>query len=708
MGSGKKIKTDRTAEIKREAILPLQFLSRDDYVAAIALSTLTLGVYALTAAPGVTLADSADYISGVLTLGVVHPPGYPLYTMTGHLFSLLPIGDPAFRVNLFSALWGALCLGMLFLNLRILSLPPLHAAFGSLFLGFTTVFWSETGVAEVYTFNGFLLASVVFWILSYNRDKKPYQLYLTALSTGLALSNHYPLVILSGIGLVFLLDRHDLRPRIFLKSVVFFLLGLTPYLYLFVQASRSELDYNFGKISDFGMVLDHILRKYYVNEAGGQLWDKFILSLAFVKSILSNFLIATIFIIAGLVCSFKEKWRYRYPILLAALGPSLGLIFILTFPNDEHHFGLMAAYSIPSFLFLVPFLVFGLKTLMNRYEIRKWLQVTILIGSLVFQIGLNFARASHHNNRLADVWGKELLNSLPSNAELILCGQGTFPLHYLQLIENVRPDINIYDRNSFWTTKNLYGPRLFFKRTRMDGEAFRKQREGEINRTSDIPVFYTCKAPIDDLAASFSFTPFLFRADKRHAEASSDYANYRVSDALLDTLANGYPKTDHWTHIHKEAIFLRLLSFFGGNRRPEVDRVLDTLKSTDLYSDPAFLLRVASNIYYYSNHSLAEKLYHRAEELSLKDFSPTDLAVYCNILANAKDFDKALGICLRQEKVSASCDGNTVNTQQTIAAIYKEKGNWSKMARYSRRILECQPDHKVAQDYLEMATQANK
>lgn len=154
----KERKTDRTKEIKREAILPLQILSREDYLTAIILSTLTFVVYSFTAAPGVTLEDSGDFIMGVLTLGIVHPPGYPLYTVLGHLFSFLPFGDPAFGVNLFSALWGSFCLGVVFLILRMLSIERIHAVFVALFLGFTSVFWSQTGTAEVYSLNVFLTA----------------------------------------------------------------------------------------------------------------------------------------------------------------------------------------------------------------------------------------------------------------------------------------------------------------------------------------------------------------------------------------------------------------------------------------------------------------------------------------------------------------------------------------------------------------------
>ncbi len=703
MAKTKKIKKGASKDVKGEATLSLQVLSRKDLLTAFVLSTLTLMVYAFTAAPGVALADAGDFLNGVLTLGIVHPPGYPLYTVLGHLFSLLPFGESAYRVNLFSALWGSLCLGVVFLILRILSIERIHAVFASLFLGFTTVFWSKTGVAEVYSFNGFLIACIVLGILSYNRDKKKNQLYLVFLTTGLALSNHYPLVILSGLGLVFLLDRNDLRTGDFFKGLLFLGLGLTPYLYLFIQASNPELQYSFGKPSTFGMVLDHIARKHYAIDYGGTVWDKFPLAFTFLKAIFTNFLFAGVFLVCGITFSFLDRWPYRYPFLIAALGPSLGVIALLTFPNEAQYRGMMAEYWLPSFLFLSVFLAFGLKTLMNRYIRQKWLHLPIFLAILVFQMALNFSGASHHNDRLADIWGRELLNSLPRNAKLIFCGQGTFPLYYLQLIENVRPDVKMYDRNSFWTRDNLYAPELLFKRKRIDVMEVRKQREREINSTSDGPVFYSCKFPLDDLKADFSFTPFLFRADKGHREASVDYANYKVSDSLLESLGNGYPKTDYWTTIHREMIFHRLLSFYGGNQRPEVEKILASLRKSKFYSDPDFLLSAANNLYYYQNYALARKLYLRAEEVNLGSLSPTNLAVFCDVLAKAKNYEKALEICIRQEQSSPSCAANTVKTRETIAEIYTEQGNWPEIAKYSRKILECQPHNEIAQRYLMMA-----
>jgi len=710
MGKIKKIKIEKAKErkkdreeTKREATPSLQVLSREDYLTAIVLSILTFVVYAFTAAPGVTMEDSGDFIMGVLTLGIVHPPGYPLYTLLGHLFSLLPFGDPAFRVNLFSALWGALCLGIVFLILRMIFIERIHAVFATLFLGFTTVYWSQTGVAEVYSLNGFLTACIVYWILSYNRDKRKSQLYLAFLTTGLALSNHYPLVVLTGVGLVFLLDLHHLHLTNLVKGLLFLALGLTPYLYLFIQALNPDLQYNFGKLSDFGMVLDHISRKYYSNEYGGSVWDKLPLAFTFLKAIVTNYFIASLFVFFGIMISFLEKWKYRYPLLIAALSPSIGLILIITFPSGDEYKAYLMAYLIPPFIFLSVFLSIGLTKIMNLYVKNKIVQICMLLVLLITQVAFNFSNSTHHNDNLAEIWGREILSSLKPGAILILCSNGLaqFPVYYMQLIKGIRQDVTLYDRWGWLTEDNLYGPGLLFQRA--GAIEYRKRREWKLIKTSSRPIYYSCADAIDKERFNFTSTPFIYRVDARHFEAS-EYTRFAVSDRLLDSLINGYPKSEYWLDFQRKAIFGSLFSYYGGHNWPEINRVLDYFMKTKYYSDPESMLSMANNIYYFKNYELAGKFYGRAQELSLSAFSRKDLAFYCLSLANAKNYDKALEICIHwEDQFSVLCEANTIKTHQTIAGIYKEQGNWSKVAEYARKILQCQPKHKIAQRYLVLA-----
>src|SRR5437773_9061788 len=64
------------------------------------MSILAFILYFLTAARDIVVGDSPELTMAAVTLGVAHPPGYPSFTMLGHLFSLLPLGPIPFRINL--------------------------------------------------------------------------------------------------------------------------------------------------------------------------------------------------------------------------------------------------------------------------------------------------------------------------------------------------------------------------------------------------------------------------------------------------------------------------------------------------------------------------------------------------------------------------------------------------------------------------------
>jgi len=74
-------------------------------------------LYLRTLAPSVATLfdDSLEFHVVIPLLGVPHPPGYPLYTLLGKLWILLiPLRDPAWRLNLLSALAASLSLYLLY------------------------------------------------------------------------------------------------------------------------------------------------------------------------------------------------------------------------------------------------------------------------------------------------------------------------------------------------------------------------------------------------------------------------------------------------------------------------------------------------------------------------------------------------------------------------------------------------------------------
>src|SRR3989440_10488903 len=181
---------------------------RADWLQAAAVALALFALYAATAPRTVALEDDGLFILSSYFLAIEHPPGYPLFTWIGHLFTYLPVGSVAYRVHLASAMFGALTCAAAWLCARSLiegRLPAYLAAFG---LGVSPVFWSQAIIAEVYTLNTFFFAVLVFMGLQGSARLLPWMAFIF----GLSLSNHYPLMLLVAPAFLILLwpQRHAL------------------------------------------------------------------------------------------------------------------------------------------------------------------------------------------------------------------------------------------------------------------------------------------------------------------------------------------------------------------------------------------------------------------------------------------------------------------------------------------------------------------
>ena len=77
---------------------------------ALGLAVAAFALYVATLAPGLLPADSGEFQLVAATLGIAHPPGYPLYTLLGWLFTRLTPTNPAWGLNLLSAIFATLTL----------------------------------------------------------------------------------------------------------------------------------------------------------------------------------------------------------------------------------------------------------------------------------------------------------------------------------------------------------------------------------------------------------------------------------------------------------------------------------------------------------------------------------------------------------------------------------------------------------------------
>ncbi|MBC7224841.1 MAG: DUF2723 domain-containing protein, partial [Anaerolineae bacterium] len=185
--------------------------SRGDWAIAALVAAVLGALYVRTLAPTVLAADGGEFQFAAYLAGIAHPTGYPLYLMLGWAWShVLPIGDPAYRMNLFSALWAALAVGALYLlaryalhQLRILSISPLLsrpvAALAAVTFGVSRIFWSQAVAAEVYSLHAFWTAAILLLALAWGAAAGQARARLAtglALAVGLALTHHGTTVLL--------------------------------------------------------------------------------------------------------------------------------------------------------------------------------------------------------------------------------------------------------------------------------------------------------------------------------------------------------------------------------------------------------------------------------------------------------------------------------------------------------------------------------
>src|SRR3712207_1353798 len=85
-----------------------------------ATALVVFAVYLSTLAPTVLYYDRPEMFDSAMlqaqasVLGIGHPTGYPTYMMLTHLFTYVPVGDVAYRINLASALYGAAAVGVVY------------------------------------------------------------------------------------------------------------------------------------------------------------------------------------------------------------------------------------------------------------------------------------------------------------------------------------------------------------------------------------------------------------------------------------------------------------------------------------------------------------------------------------------------------------------------------------------------------------------
>jgi len=212
-----------------------------DWITALLAAAISFAVYAWSAAPNVTLLDSGEFLVAAQHFGVPHPTGYPLWTLLAWIFQLLPLGNAAWEIALFSGVCAALAVGLCAALLSSIQtwcfekeltggkkwLPQIVSLAFSLMLAFSQSMWSQAVIAEVYALHALLV--VVFLMLCYmwvRRPAKDSLLLLAFFTLAFAFSNHHLILTLAPLPyLLILLLRRRMLLDWFFAGLLTILLG---------------------------------------------------------------------------------------------------------------------------------------------------------------------------------------------------------------------------------------------------------------------------------------------------------------------------------------------------------------------------------------------------------------------------------------------------------------------------------------------------
>ena len=164
-----------------------------------------LTLYVRTLATTLLLGDTGEYQVLADTLGLAHGPGYPIYLLMAKLVTLLvPVGDIAYRVNLFSAIMGSLALALIYLIGRTLGGRRAAALVGPVALGISQLFWWHAVIAETYNPACAMLSLILLLLVLWRKTGNAWLLFWAGLAGGLSVGVHYTVLMAGPAALLYL------------------------------------------------------------------------------------------------------------------------------------------------------------------------------------------------------------------------------------------------------------------------------------------------------------------------------------------------------------------------------------------------------------------------------------------------------------------------------------------------------------------------
>lgn len=183
---------------------------------------IPLAIYLASAYRDVMYWDVGEMDTVPYILGIAHPPGYPLYTLIGWVFThALPFGSVAFRMSALSALALAATSWFVWRMVVDVSADDFAGLCAALLFAFGEDTWTHATRAEAHALVTLACVSMLYFLLRWLDGDRPRDLYASAAVLGLGIAVH-PVVALTlpGVFAAVVARAHKTDARVLRRATV--------------------------------------------------------------------------------------------------------------------------------------------------------------------------------------------------------------------------------------------------------------------------------------------------------------------------------------------------------------------------------------------------------------------------------------------------------------------------------------------------------
>jgi hypothetical protein len=431
---------------------------------AVLLAVAFFGLYCATLAPTVLWADDG-HLQLQAFLGDLRASAgsHPLWTWVAHQFTRLPWGEVAWRVNLVSAVWGALTVGLLYLFVVESGVRPRAALLAVVAFGVSHTFWSHAVRAEVYTLTLAFMVLVAWLALRWYRTSQPPYLWLATFFLGLGLAAHVKVVLYVPALLWLIVKKRPWKAKVLAGAILAGLLGAVPWLWLLVRDAQQQ-GFNPSELFRWAFLT------FEGYDFGGTMFDFSVGGLAhdlfnlFAYLALQFFGLALAAGLGGVVLSWRRlQQEVAFYLLLLYLGV---MVFAFSYRVGDQY-----VFYLPSYVPFVVWIGLGFEYFLAKVPLNRWWRIVGLLCLLValpitvYRVtpelvarGITFRDTRHvpgPQGKYFFLWppkngywdareySREVLANTPDHAVLVVDPILSQPIRFLQKVEGLSADTEV-------------------------------------------------------------------------------------------------------------------------------------------------------------------------------------------------------------------------------------------------------------------------